>query len=213
MKTISHDEAFAHRPSDKNIPLNFGNFSFTRSWFRNRNQITWSTYLKPMFDSSKPLKAIQIGVFEFYDAAWLMQNVLIHEKSMLHGVDPWEATTKLSKEYMEECFQRATRNAANFGEKVKLWRGYSSKILPIFTSGQYDLVVIDGDHNASAVLDDAKNALRLLKPGGVMVFDDVRNRIFKEHHVLEGIEMFLKEHEKDVKLTWQHRYADAYIKM
>lgn len=215
MKIISNAEAFALSREDKNIPLMFDgyDFKFTRQWFRNRNQITWSTYLLPMLDASKVIHALQIGVFEFNDAAWLMQNLLTHPSSTLIGIDPWSATTKFDQKYMNECYERSLKNSRFWGSRVLLIRGYSQNVLPGFVGGFYDLIIIDGDHNAPAVLSDAKNALRLLKSGGVMVFDDVRNRIPKKDHVLKGIELFLEEHNNDVQLAWQHRYADAYVKL
>ena len=215
MKVLTNAEAFAPVDGEISIPINYNQhpFEFTRGWFRQRNQLTWSTFLKPMFEVNKPISAIQVGVFEFADAAWLMQNVLSHPSSTLVGIDPWEETTKLSKEYMEACYKRSKYNSLPWTDKVKLLRGYSQKYLPNLPMGQYDLIIIDGDHNALAVFDDALNSLRLLKNGGILVFDDVRNRIKKKNHVIHGIEMFLKENEDKVELKWQHRYADCYVKL
>jgi predicted O-methyltransferase YrrM len=36
-----------------------------------------------------------------------------------------------------------------------------------------DLIYIDGDHRASSVMEDLVLAFKLLKPGGVMLCDDV----------------------------------------
>lgn len=215
MKVISQEEAFAVRDTDISIPLDRSKFKFefTRNWFRQRNQVTWSTYLKPLFDPTKRLYAVQIGVFEFMDAAWLMQNILTHRQSVLHAIDPWEPTTKLDSKYMEGCYKRALQNASPWPNNVVFHRGYSQEILKGFPAGKYDLVVIDGDHRAPGVLEDAKHALRILKPGGIMVFDDVRNRIPKADHVLEGIRQFLELHGSEVQLLWQHRFADCYAKI
>lgn len=216
MSFITNEEAFRVRGNEVNIQLSLTghDFKFTRNWFRQRNQVTWSTYLKPMFDTNSRIRAIQIGVFEFMDAAWLMQNVLVHPASCLVCIDPWAATTKLSAEYMEAVRGRAAHNAGKWVDegKVSIMRGYSQDILPSLSPG-YNLVVIDGDHNAEPVYKDAKEALRLLHPGGYIVFDDVRNRIPKKNHVFDGIEMFLKEHRDEVELQWQHRYADCYRKL
>ena len=216
MKTISNEEAFKYGPNDVNIPLDMGqhDFQFTRWWFQKKNQRTWSTYVKPMFDTSKPIYAIQIGVFEFYDAAWLMQQILLHPASKLIGIDPWEPTKKLTfHEYMDGCEGRAIRNASVFGDKVELQKGRSQDILPTLPEDTFDLVVIDGDHSSASVCSDAKNSLRLLKRGGFIVFDDARSNVLRRNAVPRGIEMFLEEHEKDVELLWQHRYADCYAKL
>lgn len=215
MKTLSNAEAFAPNGNEVNIPIDFTqhNFKFTRNWFRWRNQITWSTFLKPMFDNFGPVKMIQIGVFEGQDLIWCLQNILTHLESKVIAIDPWLQTTKLDSEVMDTCHKTAMHNLSPWSDKVEIVHRMSCNALPFLRSGCYDLIVIDGDHNADVVLEDAIQSLRLLKPSGVMVFDDVRNKIRKKNHVLRGIELFLMRHEKDVKLVWQHRFCDAYIKI
>ena len=217
IKTITNVEAFAMKGNEVNYSLDYSvyPFRFTRRWFFFRNQVTWSTYLLPMFDPEKPYRAVQIGVFEFCDAAWLMQYILKHPDSRLIGIDPWVETTKITAQTMEECYQRALKHSSPWKDKVKLRRGLSQTILPNLEPSSYDLIVIDGDHNAPAVRDDAKNAYRLLKKGGVMVFDDVRNNLRKKYHVVDGIKEFLEDdgYEDKVKLEWQHRFADCYRKL
>jgi predicted O-methyltransferase YrrM len=38
----------------------------------------------------------------------------------------------------------------------------------------YDIIYIDGAHNGPAVLEDAVLSMRLLKEGGILIFDDYR---------------------------------------
>ena len=166
-----------------------------------------------MFEPLRPISMIQIGVFEGADLVWCFQNILAHSDSRAIAIDPWLPTTKLSKEFMEEVHQRAVHNLGPWFRKVTIRRALSQNILNALKPNSYDLIVIDGDHTDEAVFEDACTSLRLLKAGGIMVFDDVRNRIPKKNHVLQGIEMFLKGHEKDVELCWMHRYADCYRKV
>ena len=216
MKTITNKEAFAPVENEKNIPLDFSkhNFQFTRNWFRNRNQRTWASFILPRFQKIRPLKVIQIGIFEGYDLCWLLEHVLRHKKSSVLAIDPWLATTKLNQEQMDACFERAKHNLSPWKDKVQIVRGLSQDVLSECRGdGTYDLAVIDGDHNSEPVLRDAINCLRLLKPGGLLVFDDVRNKSPKKDHVIDGLRKFLEIHEKDVKLVFQHRYCDGFEKI
>lgn len=201
---------------DRTIKLDTSmhDFKFTRRWFLRRNIITWSTYLRGKYNNNTPMRMIQIGVFEGMDLIWCLQNILGHPDSHVIAIDPWEPTTKLDAEFMQACNGRAMHNLSPWEDKVTLIRGHSQQVLPqINLEGQIDLVIIDGDHNRVPVLADAVNALRLLKPGGWMVFDDVRNRIPKADHVKHGIESFLGVYSNHVELAWKHRHCDCYEKL
>ena len=214
MKIITDEEAFAVKSFEKRIPLRREgyNFEFTRRWFLHRNLTTWSTFLPDRFPFGS-VKMVQIGVFEGMDLIWCLQNILCDARSKVWAIDPWLPTTKLNADTMEAVCNRAQKNLSYWKEKVKIRRGLSAEILPSLTTGQFDLVVIDGDHNTDPVYFDALQAFRLLKPGGWMIFDDVRNRLPKKDHVVDGMRRFVDEHEGKVKLEWQHRYCDCYSKL
>lgn len=202
-------KAFHKRRDEKNIPIK-AKIKLTRSWFRSRNQTTWSTFLPPRFPPTKPWKMLQIGVFEGADLVWCLENILCHPESRVVAIDPWAATTKLDAEYMESVRLRAYRNLEPFHPKVTFIQGGSQDEVPKLEADAYDLCVIDGDHNEEPVLVDAINCLRVVKVGGILLFDDVRNRIPKKHHVQQGLDRFLAAHGKKVRLLWKHRFADAY---
>jgi predicted O-methyltransferase YrrM len=61
-----------------------------------------------------------------------------------------------------------------------------------FKKKSVDICMIDGDHNSYAAYDDAIHCHELLKPGGWMIFDDVRNRTKKKDHVDSGVKLFLQ---------------------
>ncbi len=217
---VDKETAFKARPTDVVIPIDRSGMHFTRRWFVYRNQCTFSTHLPPKFVGS-PVKMIQIGVFEGMDLAWQMQNVLTHPDSLAVGIDPWDATTKLDQKTMDEVRERAHSNLSRYGDKVKLIRGYSQKVLDdalldgeLFgvKTGQWDYIIIDGDHDKDPVLVDAENSLELVKIGGWLVFDDVRNRIPKKDHVKDALELFLRPdyHGDRVIHVWSHRFCDCY---
>ncbi len=196
-------------------------YEFTRPWFRRRNQATFSTFLPPKFDGSFPIKILQIGVFEGADLCWQMENTGSHPDSRAVGIDPWKETKSLKGpgipiETMEKVRERAIKNVSHFGSKVELIRGYSQEILrpDVITAASrlapYDLVVIDGDHRASAVYEDGINALRLTKPGGWILFDDVRTAQRKEDHVIDGLKAFLEDYGDQLTQVWSYRFCECY---
>jgi predicted O-methyltransferase YrrM len=66
--------------------------------------------------------------------------------------------------------KKAFTEAGVASQRVRLIPGAGLDVLPRLTDGHYDLVFADGDKQEySAYLDEA---LRLLKPGGLVAFDN-----------------------------------------
>jgi len=223
MKFMSKKEAFTPLENEKNIPIDKTQFAFkfTRKWFRSRNQKTWSTFLPPRFkkrNKIRPFNMIQIGVFEGMDLCWCMQNILQHLDSRVLAIDPWLPTPPKILD-MEPSYARTIHNLKPWKKKVHIERAKSEDFLPEvikngitindkhIKAGEFDLIVVDGDHNSPAVFMDAINSLKLICKKGWMVFDDFHNRGRKRHHVQEGIKDFLELRESSVKLAWQNRHV------
>ncbi len=220
---IPNDVAFAPRRRERSIPIDYDacDFEFTKRWFRGRNQCTFSTFLPGRF-AGKRTRMIQIGVYEGMDLVWCCQNILTHPDACALAVDPWAATRKQPQPRMDEVALRAHANLHLWRKKVKLIRGYSDHVLsnltevPVAINGQiipagcWDLIVVDGDHNADPVYNDAVLSLQLVRVGGWILFDDVRNRFKKKNHVADGLRGWLLEYGSSVKLAWYHRHMNCY---
>jgi hypothetical protein len=206
-------------------------FLFTRNWFRLRNLPTFREYIHPAWAGRK-ITYLELGVFEGMSLVWMLQRVLTHPESRAVGIDPWLMTTKLGSADMEGVYERAVHNLtpwrvfmngdSKFLLRCELVRASSAEALRRMVGRGFvgikghesvDLSMVDGNHNALAVLDDARLVWKLLKPGGWMLFDDVENDRPKQDHVKEGVEMFLQEDGHPVKLLWKHRYMECYEKI
>lgn len=67
--------------------------------------------------------------------------------------------------------------------KTIILTGDSKAILPMMDH-QFDMIFVDGDHSAEGCLTDATNSLRLLKPHGFLVLDDMDH---PAHTYLRGV--------------------------
>lgn len=56
-------------------------------------------------------------------------------------------------------------------DRIEIWTGDSASLLPCVLD-PFDLVLIDGDHTPDGARRDLEEGLRVLAPGGVLVFDD-----------------------------------------
>lgn len=90
---------------------------------------------------------------------------------MLRGMRPDGVLTTVDLEAEHQRLAKQTFSEAGIApQRVRLIPGAALDVLPRLTDGHYDLVFCDGDkHEYSDYLTEA---LRLLKPGGIVAFDN-----------------------------------------
>jgi len=155
---------------------------FRRKWF-NRG-VGWWKNIVAMYQTDtdppemKPVRYLEIGVFEGRSAHWMMMNLLTHPDSEYVGIDNW--TDQKGKDATgEKNKARAEFNTKDFPIKRSFIEGDSTTMtdqLVAESSNSFDVVYVDGLHTYAAVLIDAANAFEICKPGGVIAFDDYRTK-------------------------------------
>jgi hypothetical protein len=137
-------------------------YSFTKDWF-SPNICVWEKAMAP--SKGKPrLRYLEIGVFEGRSMIWMLENILTDPTSAAVGVDPFLVNSE----------ERYRANLAISGQQSRVTTlvGYSQVELRKLPLDSFDFIYIDGSHIPSDILEDAVLSLRLLKTGGVLVFDD-----------------------------------------
>lgn len=134
-------------------------YNFTHNWtepfIRNATR-----HLIPLKD--RPLKYLEIGVFEGRSLCWMAENVLLHSDSIGIGIDTW---TK------DDEFKRAEQNCWQH-KQIGLIRSSIVNEARNFPENHFDVIYIDGDHMAIPVMTDTVLAWPLLRKGGIMIWDD-----------------------------------------
>lgn len=118
-----------------------------------------------IFSRFTPKEAIEIGSYEGRSAEWLLDNI---PDLKLTCIDTWDGAGndgKLDAQRAEDIFDEKV------GNRVTKIKCRSGKILRVLRPG-YDLIYIDGNHTAAAVLEDMVLAFGLLNQGGLMICDD-----------------------------------------
>ncbi|MBD2094622.1 class I SAM-dependent methyltransferase [Trichocoleus sp. FACHB-591] len=124
---------------------------------------TWQQYLQTL--AHKPgLQAIEIGSFEGHSACWLLDNILSDKAAHLTCLDTFQPP------YNRLFDANITKTGA--ANKVTKLAGKSQEVLRSLPLNTYDLIYIDGSHVASDVLEDGVISWRLIKLGGLIIFDD-----------------------------------------
>ena len=90
---------------------------------------------------------------------------------LLRGMRPDGVLTTVDIEAEHQLLARQSYTEAGFApQRARTIAGAALEVLPRLTDGHYDLVFCDGDKREYA--DYLREALRLLRPGGVVAFDN-----------------------------------------
>jgi predicted O-methyltransferase YrrM len=152
-------------------------YQFTKDWFNWAPQV-WEQLI-PMLPGAPHLRTfLEIGSFEGRSASWIVENMMTDGDHLI-CVDTWEGGEEHSAEDMDSVEARFEHNMKiaqkkfperNF-ETIKDF-SYGALVSLVGTVYDFDFIYIDGSHIAKDVLTDACMAWPLLKPKGIMVFDD-----------------------------------------
>jgi tetratricopeptide (TPR) repeat protein len=137
-------------------------YRFTHDWFTH-NLTFWRLYLAS-YVGQPQVKFLEIGSYEGMSTCWLLDQVLTDPTAELHSIDI----------NYQACFDSNT-TATGSTERLIKRIGSSHEVLPQLAeqySASYDVIYIDGCHLAEHVRLDAVFSWPLLKPGGLMIFDD-----------------------------------------
>jgi len=167
--------------------------TFLYNWFGQAGEKNFWNFLMPL--AGKPgLSFLEIGCFEGRATDWMLRNVLTAPDSRITVIDPFTGSSyyKEDKIVTENLRGRFEENIAHNKEKVKILQGFSQEILRD-VKDIYDFIYIDGSHKAGDTLEDAVLAWRMLKSGGIMIFDDYKWHKYEDEHLNPkmGIESFL----------------------
>jgi len=154
-----------------------GGFQFTQDWFA-QNIAVWDK-LVPRYT---PKKILEVGSFEGRSACYFIEKCAAEREIELHCVDSWQGGIEHDRAAMSAVEARFNHNVAlaqtRAAHKVKLVKHKSlsgaalAKLIVVDPVGTFDVIYIDGSHQAPDVLTDAVMAFQLLRVGGLMIFDD-----------------------------------------
>ena len=157
------------------------NYQFTQDWFTHNIPI-WQKHLQ-QFAGMPEFQVVEIGSFQGMSACWLLDNILTHPTAKITCIDL----------YFQEHFKGniAKTKAA---ERVISLEGYSQELLVTLAAEFYDISYVDGCHKPTSALQDAILSWRLVKVGGLMIFDDYEFTFpdSPEDDTKIGIDVFLE---------------------
>lgn len=171
--------------------------------------------------ATAPIRILEVGSWQGGSTLWLLDHVIGSRGGEITCCDTWEGSSEhtfleplgLS---LEELFD-ANVDRTGLSANVRKLKGYSQDVLPTLPAGSFDLIYIDGAHEAQAVSQDAIQAHRLLAPGGFLLFDDLHYSFADSaQNTANGIDFFCRtfaadyrECERGAQLLLQRRHRSA----
>ena len=151
-------------------------YKFTQDWFHWAPEV-W-TQLIPLLPERKAF--LEVGSFEGRSTVWIVENMM-EDGGWIDCIDTWEGGEEHDDQDMDKVLRNFRANVKLLDKKhptrrvCEHWET-SQWALSQFNASMdcpvYDFIYIDGSHIAKDVLTDACMAWPLLKPKGIMVFDD-----------------------------------------
>jgi predicted O-methyltransferase YrrM len=153
-----------------------GEYDFTVDWFTDSTPV-WDQLIGRL----EPARILEIGSFEGRSACYLIENCSKNLPVEIYCIDTWEGGIEHAKDSMGEVERRFDHNVmvakqrASHRVSVKKFKKPSMQALTEIIARReapFDLVYVDGSHQAPDVLSDAVLGFQLLRIGGMMIFDD-----------------------------------------
>lgn len=156
-------------------------YQYTKDWFNWAPEV-WQQLIPHLPERTEDGRNfLEIGSFEGRSAVWIAENMM-QKGDTLTCIDTWEGGEEHSEEDMDTVYGRFTHNMQLLQTKqavgLSVCMGTSTQELAHWLMEEpdqyqhFDFIYIDGSHVAKDVLTDACMAWPLLKPKGMMVFDD-----------------------------------------
>lgn len=154
-------------------------YQFTETWFMGVRPI-WDD----LFGKFTPRRVLEIGSFEGASTCYMIEKLGRATPLEIHCIDSWEGGVEhQSQGYDMSAVERrfdhnvrlaisASPNPVEFRKHKGTSDIHLSRLIAAGRKGSFDLVYVDGSHQAPDVLLDAVLGFNLLRVGGVMIFDD-----------------------------------------
>jgi len=118
------------------------------------------------------LRFLQVGAFVGDASVWLLQEILTDSTSTLVDIDTWEGSDEREHKNINwvSAYETYLSRIDNYSNVLAI-KSKSEYVLHNLKH-EYDFIYIDGDHTSKVVAEDAEGAWKILKPGGIIAFDD-----------------------------------------
>ena len=141
--------------------------------------------------------ALEIGCYKGETTLWLHEQGFV----FVMAIDTFKGSPELKDTgNIREAFERNTKD---YDGIISIVGESAVELARLVAEGDsFDFIYVDGSHDARDVMIDAMLGFRLLKPGGIMVFDDYHWNFNDDplRTPKPAVDWFLAAHAKQVRV-------------
>lgn len=144
------------------------------------NWLAWLGHL-----SGKPdVRGLELGCWLGESTEWFAEHICTGDRASIETIDHFEGSEEHRLGGID-CLNNertARERLARFGERAVVRKGDTGEIMRHLYALQYryDFGYVDATHAAMNVLRDSVFTFDLLKPGGIIVWDDYKWEVMKD---------------------------------
>lgn len=166
-----------YRGRQKEFRVLAKSLDLSNDWFTKRIPMWLSAFEECGLADRPEIRALEIGSWEGLSSFFILHTL---PNATLTCVDTWEggdehkaghAATETVLSRVEQTFDA---NLARYRDRLTKYRGTSFAYLAEHGGARnsLDLIYVDGSHHCDDVIVDAFKSFEMLRPGGVLIFDD-----------------------------------------
>lgn len=165
--------------------MNLSDFELTNKWHLNAD-----ANFRAIFPRLRPRRILEVGSYEGASICLMLeilQEVDSEKTYEIHAIDTWEGGAEhqpgaSAEADMGEVEKRFVRNMELLGSQARckhelfVYKDRSLHAMSFLIANDkheyFDFIYIDGSHESADVIADAALSFELLRPGGILGFDD-----------------------------------------
>lgn len=171
--------------------------TFTQDWFS--SNIPNFEHIRAILSGNQNF--LEVGSFEGRSTCWILENML-SDNGTIYCVDTFKGGQEhsdLNLTKLRDVFEENVHASKKPNQTVRVLEKDSyvalAELIAMYQS--FDFIYVDGSHEAHDVLTDACLCFRLLKQGGVMLFDDYAGG----QGVKDAFQMFYNAHHTKIEVV------------
>lgn len=143
-------------------------YVYTQDYVTYKTEI-WTKFLSP-FIGKPNVRYLEIGVFEGRSLIWMLENILTDDSSNAVAIDPFHLWHIKFKPFYDTFMHNL--KISGLASKINFIQGFSQDQFVNLANQKFDIIYVDGHHDATQVLLDLNGVKNLLKSDGLLIIDD-----------------------------------------
>lgn len=192
-----------YRDIRKTYSTKYSEGKYSADWFSTHIPNWLMTFRDYQLEKLEHIKALEIGSFEGASSYFLVSSF---PNLHLTCVDTWEGSDEnVGIEGLDSIGDNFDENLRDHASQIEKFKGTSFSFFEATDDAmKYDFIYIDGSHHVDDVMVDAVRAFRLLKIGGIMIFDDYLWDFYRhaQDNPCAAINAFLRLKHDDLEIIY-----------